>query len=275
MFRPFVLSLFSLGLSACANTSPPVCERASCSDGGEQEQGDAATKFDGGETPDSGLDAGLDANDAGVDAGPDEVEAPLPGRDPSRVLILYNAGYVEDGDGDGAQDSLQVAHYYAAKRAVPAGNILGLYPTVTENYAQAEYALFQSEIVAPVKAKLAQLGATTIDVLLLCYGLPGGIRDGKASLDNALMGLNAWNATVDNVSWSVNPYLELNPTFGSDRAHFDHALHKFGGTQMYLVTRLDAALGVGRVLDLIDQALYADRFASLDTSLYGGIAYVD
>ena len=44
---------------------------------------------------------------------------------PSRVLVVYNAN-AGDEDGDGVQDSLQVANYYAAKRGVPAANILSV-----------------------------------------------------------------------------------------------------------------------------------------------------
>jgi len=44
----------------------------------------------------------------------------------SKVLVVYNANWTGDGDGDGVQDSLQVANYYVAKRGVPAANLLGV-----------------------------------------------------------------------------------------------------------------------------------------------------
>ena len=45
--------------------------------------------------------------------------------DPARVLVIYNTSW-PDGDGDGVPDSLEVAQYYAARRGVPAENLLGL-----------------------------------------------------------------------------------------------------------------------------------------------------
>src|SRR5579862_966251 len=44
----------------------------------------------------------------------------------AQVLVVYNTNWTGDADGDGVQDSLQVANYYVAKRGVPAGNVLGV-----------------------------------------------------------------------------------------------------------------------------------------------------
>ena len=56
-------------------------------------------------------------------------------------------------DGDGVQDSLEVAQYYVAKRGVPAANLLGLSCTTNNGYGTtgAEYTKFHSELVTPIK----------------------------------------------------------------------------------------------------------------------------
>ena len=82
------------------------------------------------------------------------------------MLIVYNSNYTIDSDGDGVQDSLEVAQYYAAKRGVPLSNILGVPCSVTDTYTS--YQPFHDEMVVPIRNKLAALGPTNIDVILLC-----------------------------------------------------------------------------------------------------------
>src|SRR5581483_3531910 len=109
---------------------------------------------------------------------------------PSRILIIYNADYIDDGDNDGVQDSLQVAQYYAAKRNVPVSNIVGIH--VGGNITSIAYADFYNEMFLPLQAELNSRGPDSIDVLLLCYGLPYSIpsNDGPTgvSVDNQLGG---------------------------------------------------------------------------------------
>ena len=92
------------------------------------------------------------------------------GPTPDRVLIIYNANYTADADGDGVQDSLEVATYYAQKRGVPATNLLGI-PLSTDFYYDT-VSQFKTNMIQPIQTKLTQLGATNIDVLLLVYGTP-------------------------------------------------------------------------------------------------------
>jgi hypothetical protein len=196
---------------------------------------------------------------------------------PDRVLVVYNASWTSDEDGDGVQDSLEVAQYYMAKRGVPAANILGLAIADTDwsgDYGSdaAEYAKLQTQIIQPIKAKLAALGPANIDIILMSYHLPVGYKG--QSIDNLLIGLNSWNTSADNVNWSNNPYLEPAPTFGADNGHFDHT-YKFNGTDMYLVTRLDGPLGVRGCLNMIDQAIYADKFLAPGAGYFNGNVYID
>ncbi|MBA3707550.1 MAG: TIGR03790 family protein [Planctomycetes bacterium] len=190
----------------------------------------------------------------------------------ARVLIIYNAAWTGDEDGDGVQDSLEVANYYRAKRGVPAGNMLGL-NCRSDGYDTASYAAMQSEVIAPIKAKLAGLGATNIDILLMCYRTPLFFR--TLSMDNVLMGLNFWSTSSDNVAWYGNPYLEPTPGLGADVGHFDHAGFAFYGTPMYLVGRIDGPTGVIGALNQIDQAIYGDRYVTAQPGYYNGIAYID
>jgi uncharacterized protein (TIGR03790 family) len=209
-----------------------------------------------------------------------------------RVLVVYSSNWTGDLDGDGVQDSLQVANYYASKRGVPAANVFGVAcSTGVWNYYYTSYTDFYNEMVTPIKTKLTALGPANIDIILLCYGIPSIVPNsagGYVSLDNAMMGLNHWSAasndflTKTEANGENNPYLEFNPTFGADHGHFDHAAYKFHGTEMYLVTRLEIDLsdhssvaGLYKTLSMVDQALYGERYISPQAGYYNGYAYVD
>src|SRR5262249_40793321 len=143
-----------------------------------------------------------------------------------------------------------VANYYASRRGVPAANLLGL--SFTNYQGFDSYALFQSQLIQPLKSKLSALGATNINVILFSYYTPWKFN-GKG-VDNMVMGLNLWNAGSDNTgSRYNNPYLEPTPTFGSDHGNFSHASYKVNNTDMYLVTRLDGPGKVSRILSLVDE----------------------
>src|SRR4051812_2230464 len=181
---------------------------------------------------------------------------------PSRVLVVYNQAWAHDSDGDGVADSEQVARYYAAARGVPAANLLGVSCSTGDYYYyySGEWPKFRDEMLTPIKAKLTALGPTAIDVICFCYGVPYCVYPNAStviSLDNVMMAPNYWSADGSNVSWSNNPYFEPTPGFGSDLGHFDHAAFQFGGTHMYLVSRLDGPRGVSGALELVDQARYA------------------
>ena len=71
--------------------------------------------------------------------------------DADRVLVVFNANWVDDNDGNGTQDSLQVAAYYAARRGVPLANILGLNCSTRTNGSYQAHGQFYSETVVPIK----------------------------------------------------------------------------------------------------------------------------
>jgi len=198
---------------------------------------------------------------------------------PERVLVVYNANWSADRDGDGTQDSLQVADYYVGRRGVPAANMLGVAcSTGTRHYySSSEFTAFYDEMVTPIKNKLAALGPTDIDIILLCHGVPRQVPDssgGTACLDNALIGIN-YITGANNIAWRVNSYRENTPTFGADMGPFDHAIHKFFGRVMYLVTRLDGPGPPLGPMDLVDQALYGERYVYPEDGYYRGNYVVD
>ena len=200
---------------------------------------------------------------------------------PSRVLVVYNANW-GDHDGDGVQDSLQVANYYASKRGVPASNLLGLGITLNFGpirYDVTEYTRFYSEMIQPIRNKLEALGPSNIDVILLCYGVPYNLGSdtsgtGFVAIDNVLMALNNWSPTSNYVQRLNNPYFATNPTFELDRPGFTHQSYKILGQDMYLVARLDGMSAL-RAQNLVDQALYAERYLAVGSGLFNGNVYVD
>lgn len=200
----------------------------------------------------------------------------------SKVLIIYNTNYTGDDDGDGVQDSLQVAQYYAQKRGVPSQNFLGI--SFPEAYGIGNFSTLDSVLLQPLKAKLSALGPINIDVILMSHMTPYLYGDGwdpygnsgrgavtNISIDNILMAPNAWKSSP---RWSQSSYFEPTPTIGTDIGRFNHS-YKYAGMDIYLVARLSAPGGVWRVLDLIDQALYGERYATLQPGYMNGIAYVD
>jgi uncharacterized protein (TIGR03790 family) len=200
---------------------------------------------------------------------------------PSRVLVVYNANW-GDGDEDGVGDSLQVANYYANKRGVPAANLLGLGITLNFGpirYDVSEYGRFYSEMIQPIRNKLDALGPTNIDVIVLCYGVPYNLGSetsgtGFIAIDNVLMALNNWSPSSNDIQRRNNPYVATNPTFETDRPRFTHQSYKISGQDMYLVARLDG-LSALRAENLIDQALYAERYLAAGSGLFNGNIYVD
>ncbi|HHI81120.1 MAG TPA: TIGR03790 family protein [Planctomycetes bacterium] len=206
-------------------------------------------------------------------------------RDPKRLLLIYNKSFA-DQNGNGLSDSLDCANYYAKARGVPASNILGItFPfksrTIPGNSAKA-WEHFHDYIVTPLNAKLKALGTTKIDGLVLMYGMPYRIGAPTSSqslraVDHLLQvptvlgsrtgwGFNGW--------WTTNPYFESSAGVGTDKGHFSHTLYKYGAFEYYLVTRIDG-FDLEAALDLIDGALYAEKYGSKGAGKMEGRAYID
>lgn len=209
----------------------------------------------------------------------------------AKTLVIYNASYVGDEDKDGVQDSLEVAQYYMQKRGIPSANLFGITCPIgygcsstgvnagdafTQEYGN--YADLQTYFLGPLRDKLNQLGQTNIDILVMSYMTPfslGGSSYGNLSLDDMLIAPFYWSTTTQNVGKTANPYFTANPSFSTDKGRFDHSKYKVGNTNMYLVGRLDGAVGLNAVLNMIDQDLYADRYFVNQSGYFNGKAYIN
>jgi uncharacterized protein (TIGR03790 family) len=192
---------------------------------------------------------------------------------PARLLIIYNSNFADDGDKDGVQDSLEVALYYAGKRGVPSSNLIGLPLSTTGVYSS--YSEADTEILRPLRAELSQRNGM-IDAILLSYGLPTsyGANGTVTSLDTSITYIAK---LVPNQSWAVgNPKSDKNPGFHADLPRFSNADLPFRD-RVYMVCRLDGPRGVSGALDLIDQAIYSDRYVTdaRGSSYFTGNVYVD
>jgi uncharacterized protein (TIGR03790 family) len=202
--------------------------------------------------------------------------APAAAIAPERVLVLFNAHDTADEDGNGTPDSRQVAEYYAARRGVPATNLLGLACSTLLDYTPAQYTNFLDEVVRPVLARADRRGPPAFDVLLFCYRTPVTYHGGQRSIDNAMYcpGL-VLQGCPTNPPVVGNPYLDPCPGVRGDGRPFRHRDNTVGFSDCFLVTRLDGPGGVWRVMDLVDQALYAEAFLQPDEGFFRGCGYVD
>jgi hypothetical protein len=193
----------------------------------------------------------------------------------ARTLLIYNSNG-PDADGNGLPDSRELADHYAARRGVPAANLLGL--ACTSTVAYSDPALFENEVRLPLDNALHALGPKQIDVLLFCQDMPyrlDGTNVGTLSLDHALQRVfgipQTWNGFA--FIGVPNPYFEASPTKGQDKGHFNHT-YLSGNQYMYLAARLDGPdLDEARVL--VERALYAEAYLWSSAPYLSGHAYID
>jgi hypothetical protein len=76
--------------------------------------------------------------------------------DPARVLVLFASICTKDEDGDGVQDSLQLAKIYAEKRGVPESNLLAI--TKPNLEYKLDFSVVKSTILQQVVDKLNAVG---------------------------------------------------------------------------------------------------------------------
>ena len=175
-----------------------------------------------------------------------------------RVLILVN---------DRVPESVSVGQYYAAKRNIPAANILHLKTGATEQISQEE---FNDQIEKPVRKFLdANGGAMRQKILYIVptYGVPVKIAQ-QFAVDSVLVMMYAGHD--DQKPPLRNPYAA--PT-GSRPPHFaewSDGVAAANNFKMFVVTRLDgpsAEIAKG----LVDKAIQAETSLTLKS----GIAYFD
>ena len=190
------------------------------------------------------------------------------------VLILVNDA-VPPAKGTGRKGaSVWVGEYYAAKRGIPAGNIVHLNvpnsedPLAWDSYF-VDWARMEQNILSPVRRFLQSHNlAGRIHYIVPVFGVPSHFTGapefgGKASsVDSYLAALNAGT----NRLWLRNPYRSGTT---EAQAHFRDWQNP-ATWKMYLVTRLDGP-SVQIAVGLVDKAIRAE--SSLKRS--DGIGYFD
>ncbi len=198
-----------------------------------------------------------------------------------KTLVIYNADY-PDEDGDGTGDSEELALYYVEKRGIPPQNLLPLHCKTSEGYNSNEWTRFFDEVVSPLRDRLLQGGTKRFYYLVVCYGVPitVDVSDyypyGQRALDGAIaapFSIGDRDRPSMPGMWWANPYCEHSPTVGPDKGHFDHS-YTFRGDDIYCVTRLEGD-DVRWARELIDRALYGEKYIYPSPGYYNGYGYVD
>jgi hypothetical protein len=144
--------------------------------------------------------------------------------DPARVLVMYDGTYTGDEDFNGVQDSLQLAQFYIAARAIPEANLFSVNLT-TGDYT---FQLFKDTWLGPLIQHLDSIGPTTIDMFAVLWPLPSAYwgNERVVSVDSTLLRpyeyYSGSYALLTYFGYG-NPYHFPNPTFATDPVRFHHA----------------------------------------------------
>lgn len=204
-----------------------------------------------------------------------------------RMIVVYNNNDSDDNN-NGIPDSKELALYYQNKRHISDANMLGLDISTKNYYYKAdEWENFWDEVVTPIKEKISELGDENIYYILLCDKMPYQVslpktavaNDGTTSrsLDNTLAAMNIIG-TKEQIQtfpqyWYINPVYETTPSKYSDKGQFTHN-YKLGWSNLYLVSRL-ISKNITINKNLIDMALYGEKYLSLQDGYYQGTGYAD
>ena len=175
-----------------------------------------------------------------------------------RVLILVN---------DRVPESVSVGQYYAAKRNIPAANILHLKTLATEQISQEE---FKEQIENPLRKFLdAAGGAMRRKILYIVptYGVPVKISQ-QFAVDSVLSMMYAGHEDLKPPL--RNPYHGAPGSRPPHFAEWSDGIAVANNFKMFVVTRLDgptAEIAKG----LVDKAIAAETSLTLKS----GIAYFD
>jgi len=124
------------------------------------------------------------------------------------VLVLFNESW-PDGDGNGVSDSQDVAEYYAAKRGIPAENMLGV--ECTTNYTMS-YADFHAKILSPLVAHLEQVVggevlSNRIFYIVPVYGVPVQVNTQFVTSEHPFWPSGSYAHNVRSLDqWLMNPF---------------------------------------------------------------------
>lgn len=200
--------------------------------------------------------------------------------DPARVLVIYSTHYPDENN-NGINDSLEVALYYQQKRGIPDANMLPVNCSQSFQYEYDEgWEKFFHQVVDPLRERLLLLGEENVDYLVTCHGVPvkviiTGIFSERA-IDN-ILACPWYIGTAEQHDLPrrkrTNPYFEDSPTVLPDNGHFNHS-YKLKDHNIYLVSRLSGP-SPQRAFDLVDRALYGEKYLSPDPGFFNGTIYID
>lgn len=199
-----------------------------------------------------------------------------------RWVVVFNSAW-PDEDGNGLNDSEEVARHWAKRRGVPLDRLIGVDCSngTSDLYSgQSGWEDFWDEMVLPLRTQVVDDSNDRVLGFLLVYGVPMRLSPpsyGTRALDTTLM--NLWDmgdrATPSFTTYGhADVYFDSAPTSGVDPGRFDPAVHRFAGRRTYLVARLDG-LTKDHAMEMVDSALYGDVYLSNQPGHYTGGAYCD
>ncbi|MFK5955501.1 MAG: TIGR03790 family protein [Planctomycetota bacterium] len=199
-----------------------------------------------------------------------------------RWIVVYNTNW-PDADGNGINDSEEVAAHWAKRRGAPVENILGIdfsHGTLDYYAGQSGWEDFWDEMILPLRAKVVDDVNTHVLGFLFVYGVPMRVIPPGFStrgLDTTLIHL--WDlgtrstplyATYGHADF----YFDSSPTIGVEPGRFDPDTDRYGLHRTYLVSRIDG-LTKEHAMEMVDSALYGDVYLSNQPGHYTGTAYCD
>lgn len=199
-----------------------------------------------------------------------------------RWIVVYNDNW-PDADGNGRNDSEEVALHWAKRRGVGLDHVIGLdCSTGTSDLysGQAGWESFWDEMVVPLRAAAGDADNDHPLGILFSYGVPMRLSPpnfGSRALDTTLMHLwDLGDRTTPLMATygHADVYFDSAPNHALDPGRFEPSLHRVAGHRTYLVARLDG-LTKEHAMEMVDAALYGDVYLSNLPGHYTGKAYCD
>jgi uncharacterized protein (TIGR03790 family) len=215
-------------------------------------------------------------------AAPQGTYDPDPELTAGRWLVVYNANW-PDEDGNGVNDSLEVAEHWMRKRRVPADRLVALKCTTGTDLrydGETAWEELWDEVIVPLRAAAGSADADQVLGFVFCYGVPyelklsGWTKRGVDTTVARLWQLGARDRHPYTDEKTEDFYADLAPGVEVSPGRFDPVVHREDDMRTYLVARLD---GVDKehAIELVDMALYGDVYISTEPGHYLGRAYCD
>jgi len=199
-----------------------------------------------------------------------------------RWIVVYNTNW-PDADGNGLNDSEEVAMHWVKRRGASLDRMVGIdfsHGTADNYSGQAGWEDFWDEMVLPLRNAVVDDNNNHAIGFLFVYGVPMRIAPpgfSNRGLDTTLIHL--WDlgtraAPIYANFGHADSYFDAAPTIGVDPGRFDPATDRYGLHRTYLVARLDG-LTKEHSMEMVDSALYGDVYLSNQPGHYTGTAYCD